>query len=48
MRVTPYHLLPTTEIFIALHQGEVVLTYTLVLDGRLGVPMESVYGSRGR
>jgi len=45
VRVTPYHLLPTTEIFIALQRGEVVLTYTLVVDGRLGVPMESVYGS---
>jgi hypothetical protein len=44
LRVTPYHLLPTTEVFIAVHRGEVVLTYTLVVDGDLGVPMESVYG----
>lgn len=43
MRITPFHLLPTTEVFIAVHQGEVVLTYTLIMDGELGVPMESVY-----
>jgi hypothetical protein len=48
LRVTPYHLLPTTEVFIAVHQGEVVLTYTLVMDGELGVPMESVYGPEVR
>lgn len=44
MRVTPYHLLPMTTVFIALHEGEVVLTFTLVSDGELGLPIESVYG----
>ena len=44
VRVTPYHLLPTTDIFMAVHQGEVMLTYTVVMDGELGVPMQSVYG----
>jgi hypothetical protein len=44
MRVTPYHLLPTTEIFIAEYQGEVIFTMSLVTDGALGVPMEHVYG----
>jgi hypothetical protein len=43
MRVTPYHLLPTTEVFIATHQDEVVCTLTLVRDGELGLPMESIY-----
>ncbi|MHC4176813.1 MAG: N-acyl amino acid synthase FeeM domain-containing protein [Planctomycetota bacterium] len=43
MRVTPYHLLPTTEVFIALQQGEVISTVSLVSDGELGLPMESVY-----
>ena len=42
--VTPYHLLPTTEIFIAEYQGEVIFTMSLVIDGDLGVPMEHVYG----
>ncbi|MGA2253766.1 MAG: hypothetical protein ABSG53_03820 [Thermoguttaceae bacterium] len=44
MRVTPYHLLPTTEIFIAELRGEVIFTMSLVIDGDLGVPMEKVYG----
>jgi hypothetical protein len=43
-RVTPYHLLPTTETFIAEYQGEVIFTMSLVMDGALGVPMENVYG----
>jgi hypothetical protein len=44
MRVTPYHLLPTTEVFIAELRGEVIFTMSLVIDGELGVPMEHVYG----
>lgn len=44
MRVTPYHLLPTTEVFIATCDGEAVFTVSLVVDGELGLPMESVYG----
>ena len=44
LRVTPYHLLPTTKVFIAVRGGAVLLTYTVVMDGELGVPMESVYG----
>jgi hypothetical protein len=44
MRVTPYHLLPTTETFIAEYQGQVIFTMSLVSDGALGLPMESLYG----
>ncbi|NQU23094.1 MAG: hypothetical protein HQ567_17590 [Candidatus Nealsonbacteria bacterium] len=44
MRVTPYHLLPSTEVFIAVLEGEVIFTASLILDGVLGLPMESVYG----
>jgi hypothetical protein len=44
MRVTPYHLLPTTEVFIAEYQDNVIFTMSLVMDGALGVPMEHVYG----
>lgn len=43
MRVTPYHLLPTTETFIAVCDGLVISTVSLVIDGQLGLPMESVY-----
>jgi hypothetical protein len=44
MRVTPYHLLPTTEVFIAELRSEVIFTMSLVIDGDLGLPMEHVYG----
>ncbi len=43
MRVTPYHLLPTTEVFLASIEQEAVFTMSLVTDGRLGLPMESIY-----
>jgi len=44
MRVTPYHLLPTTEVFIAVRNCDVISTVSLVRDGELGLPLESVYG----
>ncbi len=43
MRVTPYHLLPSTEVLVALHRGAVTCTMSVVRDGELGLPMESVY-----
>ena len=43
MRVTPHHLLPTTEVFVALGGGEVLCTMTLVRDGLMGLPMEAIY-----
>lgn len=43
MRVTPYNLLPTTGIFVAKHQEEVICTVSLVGDGELGLPMEAIY-----
>jgi hypothetical protein len=44
LRVTPYHLLPTTQVFIASRAGEVICTVTLIGDGQYGLPMESIYG----
>ncbi len=44
MRVTPYHLLPTTEIFIATCDEKVIFTMSLMIDGQLGLPMEVAYG----
>lgn len=44
MRVTPYHLLPTTETFLATRDGRAILTMSLIADGDLGLPMQSVYG----
>ncbi len=44
MRVTPYHLLPTTETFLAVRDGRAILTMSLIADGELGLPMQAVYG----
>jgi hypothetical protein len=44
MRVTPYHLLPTTEVFVACTEGETVATVSLIIDGELGLPLQSMYG----
>ncbi len=45
VRVTPYHLLPTTTIFVAeCDCGRVISTMSLVGDGKLGLPLETVYG----
>lgn len=44
MRVLPHHLLPTTATFVALRGAQVVATLSLVGDGRLGLPLERVYG----
>jgi hypothetical protein len=43
LRVTPWHLLPTTQTFVASHEDEVVCTVSLIGDGSLGLPMEAVY-----
>ena len=43
MRVTPHHLLPTTECFVAKLLDETIGTISVIMDGELGLPMESVY-----
>lgn len=43
VRVTPFHLLPTTNVFIAVHHEEVIATVTLIGDGELGLPMDCIY-----
>jgi hypothetical protein len=43
MRVTPYHILDSTEVFIAECRGQVAFTMSLIRDGALGLPMETVY-----
>lgn len=45
IRITPYHLLDTTEVFVAKARGTVFMTISLIGDGELGLPMESMYGS---
>ncbi|MFQ5731043.1 MAG: hypothetical protein ACE5KM_03705 [Planctomycetaceae bacterium] len=41
MRVTPFHLLPTTTTLIGVQRGEVVSTVTLIGDGEFGIPMDT-------
>lgn len=43
LRVTPYHLLPTTHVFLARQRAEVMGTLSLVGDNELGLPMEHVF-----
>ncbi len=43
LRVTPYQLLPTTDVLLAKLRGEVISTLSLVRDGELGLPLESIY-----
>lgn len=43
MRVTPYHLLPSSAVFVAILRQEVICTVSLIGDGELGLPMESIY-----
>jgi hypothetical protein len=45
LRLTPYHALPDTTTFVAMQEGRVVTTFSLVADNTLlGLPMESIYG----
>ena len=43
MRVSPYHMLPTTQMFVAMIDDEVIFSVSLVPNGALGLPMESIY-----
>ena len=44
IRVTPYHLLPTTDTFNAVYDQRVICTVSLIADGEMGVPMASIFG----
>jgi len=43
MRITPYQLLPATDVIVAELDGQVVSTLSLVRDGELGLPLEAIY-----
>ena len=44
LRITPYHLLPSTEVFVAKLQGEVIATITMVADTQqAGLPLDAMY-----
>ena len=44
LRVTPYQLQPGCDVFLATLRAEVISTVSLISDGPLGLPMESIYG----
>lgn len=48
IRVIPHHLQARTTVFVAVEQGQVIGTVTLIGDGPLGLPLENVYGSEVR
>jgi hypothetical protein len=43
IRITPYQLLPSTDIIFAELRGEIISTLSLVRDGELGLPLEAIY-----
>ncbi len=43
MRVTPYHLLPTTSVMVARYANQIISTLSLIEDGQLGLPMEQTF-----
>jgi hypothetical protein len=43
VRLTPFHLLDTTEVFVTKLDETVVSTVSLIGDGQLGLPLESIY-----
>lgn len=43
LRITPYHLLPTSEVLVAKMDRVVTSTLSIFGDGYLGLPMESMY-----
>lgn len=44
VRVTPFHLLSTTDVVLAVRRRRVVSTVSLIRDAELGLQMESIYG----
>ncbi len=43
LRLTPYHLLPSTLTAVALWEGQVIATMSVVRDNPMGLPMDKVY-----
>jgi hypothetical protein len=48
MRVTPYHLSPDADVFVASRGPRVATTMSLIRDGTMGLPMEEAYGPEVR
>lgn len=46
IRLTPHHLMPTSEVLVAKLDGVVTSTLSMFGDGYLGLPMESMYAEQ--
>jgi len=46
IRLTPYHLLPTSEVLIAERNSVITSTLSMFGDSPAGLPMESMYGQQ--
>lgn len=43
MRMTPYHLLPSTTVLLALWNNEIIGTISLIRDNPIGLPLEAIF-----
>ena len=43
MRVLEHHLLPSTSVYVAFRNNEIIATVTLIGDGELGLPMDGIH-----
>ncbi len=43
IRMTPYHLLPTTTVILALWDNVIIGTVSLIRDNPLGLPLEKIF-----
>ncbi|MDQ6829973.1 MAG: hypothetical protein M3081_14025 [Gemmatimonadota bacterium] len=48
LKVTPFNVLPTTAVFVAIRGGIVVGTLSLIEDGPIGLPMDEVFPQETR
>lgn len=48
LHLLPYHLHPETRIFVALLDGGVISTLTLIPDGPMGLPQDELYAEQLR
>lgn len=46
VRVTPFHLLPESPVFVSKSGDEVISTVTMVIDGVLGLPIDTLYSEK--
>ncbi len=48
LKVSPFDILPSTAVFVAIRDGEVIGTLSLIEDGSIGLPMDDVFPEETR